>query len=148
LHEENEAEHNQAAIDQEWTSASNAEVYQTDEEQEKLQQSDQASQDTAGFPRYNQGIKALAGIVAFRLGKKHPELVSEESSEEQINLPAWLQSHSRSDSSPPSLDLIRQSMEMDVIFTTQHGLQLVDKKPEVMKRYLAAVASNHPDMKR
>jgi hypothetical protein len=150
LHEDietNEAEHIQAESDQEWTSNFYADSEPTNEEQQvNLSQTDQISPDTASFPNYLEGIFALAGIVAFRLASQFPELVGEPFSQEQIDLPTWLQSHSRSDYCHPSSELRQQAQDMDVIFLRQHGLQLVDKRPGVMRRFQDEVMSKHPDM--
>jgi hypothetical protein len=152
LHEEiepSEAEHIQAASDQEWTSNFNAELGPTDEEQQvNLSQTDQPSPDTAAFPKYSQGIFGLAGIVAFRLANKFPELVGEPLPEEQMELPTWLQSQSRSDSCHPSSQLQQQARDMDDIFLRQHGMQLVDKRPGVMRKFQDEVMSKHPEIKR
>jgi hypothetical protein len=145
--EPSEAEHIQAASDQEWTSDFNADSGPTNEEQlVNLSPSDQPSPDTAAFPNYLEGIIALAGIVAFRLANKFPELVGEPFPQEQMDLPTWLQSHSRSDYCHPSSELRQQAQDMDVIFLRLHGLQLVDKRPGVMRRFQDEVMSKHPDM--
>lgn len=138
---------------QEFTSHEEDETsWLSDEEEEDVESTQQETEitcvPTAEFPKYDDGIWCLAGLVAYKLKEKYPEIVGDAVINQVVNLPSWLESHSKRDRTNPSQELVQQVKEMDKIFISQHGSHLVDKAPAVMARFCDKVAQQHPGISR
>lgn len=133
----------------EWSSSANFDEEISDEDDTPHQTPAQALPDSAAYPKYDDGIQSLASVVAFRIRGKHPELTGEPNSNtNHMELPSWLHSLAKSDTTHPSLELLEQVKDMDKIFIIQHGIKHVDKKPKVMQRFYDQVVLMHPLVKR
>jgi len=85
---------------------------------------------------YFQGVIGIAGIVAYRLRKRFPQLSSGTAIASGV-LPQWVEPYSKSGRSVPSDEFESAARQMDVIFRRMHNEKksYVDTEAFVLKRF-------------
>lgn len=102
-------------------------------------------EDYNGNAFYDQGLSALASIVAYKVKNKLPEYVSAENSL-PTNYPVWIEHFSETGMSPPTGQLLDYVRQMDRKFHNIHGESVLkdSKLVQMFVDHMQVSASNIP----